>query len=87
MAEIIEPFKSRKGRPPVYPWETWADGQARRLYRGTEDECAAGEKDFHAQLLSFRTMVHRKARDLNMTAQTKINEADGSIQLRFTPKF
>jgi hypothetical protein len=75
MAQIIdEQFESKKGRPPTYPWEEWTDGKTRRLFK---------DDDFNASLISFRTMVHRKARDVGMRAFTKINEADASIQVRF----
>lgn len=76
MAERIESFVSSKGRPPKYPWEEWTDGEARKLYRG---------KDFDADLISFRTMVHRKARDLgpHIGAYTHINKADQSVRVQF----
>ena len=77
MSELIDAIDISKGRPPKYPWEQWTDGQARRLYQG---------EDFDATLESFRTMVHRKARDMNLKAHTKINEADTSIQVQFSPK-
>ncbi len=77
MGEIIEAFSSRKGRPPLYPWDEWSDGRSRRLYRG---------QDFSAELLSFRTMVHRKARDLNKRAETQINAADQTIKVQFLEK-
>lgn len=85
MAERIESFESRRGRPPKYPWDEWTDGEARRLYRGTADEVSAGTKDFEADLISFRTMVHRKARDLghHVGANTHINKADQSIEVQF----
>jgi hypothetical protein len=93
MAEVIEPFESRKGRPPKYPWtaddanalgseEHWTDGKSRRLRRG---------RDFDADLISFRTMVHRKAREMSsptaegpkVGAYTHINKSDQSIEVRF----
>jgi hypothetical protein len=88
MAQVIDqPFESRKGRPPKYPWtaedaqtlghgEHWTDGKTRVLRRG---------HDFEADLISFRTMVHRKARDLgaHIGAYTHINKADQSIKVRF----
>jgi hypothetical protein len=77
MGEIIDSVDISKGRPPKYPWELWTDQKARRLHQG---------KDFDATLESFRTMVHRKARDMGMRAHTKINEADSSIQVQFLPK-
>lgn len=85
MSEKIAPFESRRGRPPKYDWAQWTDGEARRLYRGTAEEVKAGKKDFEADLVSFRTMVHRKARDLgpHVGAYTHINKADQSIEVQF----
>lgn len=83
MSEIVPPFKSARGRPPKYPWDLWSDGKAHKLYRGTADEVSAGIKDFEADLISFRTMVHRKARDLDMRANTHINKSDQSIKISF----
>lgn len=77
MSQIIDTFTSRKGRPPKHPWDEWTDGQSRRLYKG---------RDFSSELISMRTMIHRKARDLGMNAYTHINEADQSIQVRFYTK-
>jgi hypothetical protein len=74
VAELIDTFESKKGRPQVYPWESWTNGESWRLHHG---------EDFQANLISFRTMVHRKARDMGLKAYTKINEADASIQVRF----
>lgn len=75
--DVITDFQTQRGRPPKYDWQHLTDGQARRLYKDT---------DFDAELHSFRTMVHRKARDLGMKAHTKINEADLSITVQFQPK-
>ena len=77
MSEVVSDFTPQRGRPPKYDWEQLTDGKARRLYQG---------EDFDAGLYSFRTMVHRKARDLGMKAHTKINEADSSITVQFLPK-
>jgi hypothetical protein len=74
MGVILENFQSQRGRPPKHDWDRLTDGKARRLYRGV---------DFDAQLPSFRTMVHRKARDLGLRAHTSINEADASIVVEF----
>jgi hypothetical protein len=85
MSEITPQFEPRKGRPPKYPWSLWCDGKSRKLYRGSEAQVQSGEYDFNADLISFRTMVHRKARDLgpHIGAYTHINKADQSIQVRF----
>jgi hypothetical protein len=85
MATIVSTLEPRKGRPPKYPWEEWCDGKSRKLYRGNDEQVTKAEADFSADLISFRTMVHRKARDLgsNIGAYTHINKADQSIQVRF----
>lgn len=77
MAELVPDFEPQRGRPPKYDWGYLTDGKARRLFKGT---------DFDAELYSFRTMVHRKARDLGLRAHTKINEADASITVQFLAK-
>jgi hypothetical protein len=74
MADVIAEFESKKGRPPIYPWDQWADGKARRLYRG---------QDFFATPVSFRTMVHRRAHDMGLHAYVDINKADDSVKIRF----
>ena len=71
--------RSRQGRPPKYPWELWTNGATHNLKRG---------RDFDAELHSFRTMVHRKARLIGdqlgeYGAYTHINEADQSVKIRF----
>lgn len=79
-------FKSRKGRPPKYPWERWTNGRTHRLFKGSSEQREAEPlKYFEADLISFRTMVHRKARDLgaHIGAYTNINEADQSVTIRF----
>lgn len=82
---MSDPTKSR-GRPPELPWEVWTDGTERRLYKGTEAEVLAGDKDFKAELTSLRAMVHRKAREMgpHIGARcTNLNKADESIKVQF----
>jgi hypothetical protein len=74
MPEIIPEFSSKKGRPPKYQWDEWADGKSRRLYK---------DQDFACELISMRTMIHRQARLMGLRAYTHINEADQSIKVRF----
>lgn len=85
MSKVIDKFESRKGRPPIYPWEKWTDSKSRVLRRGTEEAVADGQADFAASLVSFRTMIHRKARDLgaNVGAFTSIDEKEQAIKVRF----
>ncbi len=74
MAQLIPNFKSNRGRPEIYPWQEWADGQARKLYQG---------QDFDANLTSMRTQIHRKARSLGLRAYTHINEHERAIEIIF----
>lgn len=83
VGQIVSKFESSKGRPPKYPWDLWANGKAWHLRRGNREEIDSGDKDFEAELISFRTMVHRKARDLDLGAKTHINRADHSIKVQF----
>ena len=50
MSETINKFESKRGRPPKHPWNSWADKKARKLYKGTAEEVARGDKDFEADL-------------------------------------
>jgi hypothetical protein len=36
VAERIDSLTPLRGRPPVYPWETWMDGSAWRIRRGVD---------------------------------------------------
>lgn len=78
LTETIDDAKM--GRPPKYPWHKWADGRRHTLQRG---------KDFDAELVSFRTMVHRKAREMSpfdqprIRAKTKINWRHESVKIIF----
>jgi len=83
MAESINKFESKRGRPPKHPWDSWADKKARKLYKGSAEEVSSGQKDFQADLISFRTMVHREARLRGLRAFTHINKADQSIRIQF----
>lgn len=74
MSELIPNFKSNRGRPEIYPWDDWADGQARKLRQG---------EDFNAGLMSMRTMIHRKARSLGLRAYTHIDENAKVIDVMF----
>jgi hypothetical protein len=74
MSEVIPNFKSNRGRPELYDWAAWADGQARKLRQG---------EDFNAGLLSMRTMIHRKARSLGLRAFTHIDDVNKVIDVMF----
>lgn len=60
---ILQEFPHHLGRPPIYPWDEWTDGQIRELRQGVH---------FHSQATSFRTLVHRTAKDYGLKAKTSI---------------
>lgn len=66
---ILSEFPNHIGRPPIYPWDEWTDGQIRQLVQGVH---------FHSQANSFRTVVHRTARNRGLTARTSISK-DGTV--------
>lgn len=63
MAEITPNFVfERPGRPNKYPWEEWADGQARTLTRGA---------DFDCEVEAFQNAVYVWARRHGLKGQTQ----------------
>lgn len=64
----------RRGRPPLYPWESWFDGDIHVCYMG---------RDFQTAPSSFRALVHRAANSRGMKAETKIDPEAGSVSFRF----
>lgn len=75
MANVIEEFPRRhRGRPPIYDWDTYSDGQNWVCYQGT---------DFQTSPTSFRALVHRTANSRGMKAQTIINKEDKSVAFHF----
>jgi hypothetical protein len=77
MGIVLERFEKRKGRPRKYDWDTLADGRPRQLTHG---------EDFDATLYSFRTMLHRKAKELDMRVATRIIPEDDAIQFQFSKR-
>jgi hypothetical protein len=74
MADIISDFRSNKGRPALYPWAEWADGQSRKVYRG---------QDFFCSLVSMRTMTHRKAHEFGKKVHVLPLPAEDALCIRF----
>ena len=72
MAKILAELPGRRrGRRPLYPWDEWLDGQARRLEHGADFTSSAG---------TLRTAVHKAAARRDMTAQTVIDGSDLLVQ-------
>lgn len=53
MGDVIESFpRRRRGRPPIYDWDSLFDGQIHVWHQG---------EDFKTSPVSFRALVHRTA--------------------------
>lgn len=74
MAEIIDNFKSNRGRPNLYPWSEWSDGQSRRLTQGI---------DFFSSLPSMRTQIHRRAKQLGLRAHVRPEPENNALLVYF----
>lgn len=75
MASVVQDFPRRhRGRPPIYDWDKYADGQVWICKQG---------QDFDTSPVSFRALVHRTANARGMKAETTINKRDQSVTFRF----
>lgn len=59
MAERIDTFKARTGRPAIYPWEQWLDGSAWRIRKGV---------DFQIPVTSMAAIIRQRAEREGMWA-------------------
>jgi hypothetical protein len=76
MAEIANDFVfARTGRPSLYPWDEWSDGQTRIVERFV---------DFHCAMDSFTNHVHTWARRHGFRARTQ-TVAVNRIAIRMEP--
>lgn len=64
----------RRGRPPLYDWDRYFDGEIHILYQGT---------DFQVSPQSFRALVHRTANSRGMKAETRLDKNANSVAFRF----
>lgn len=77
MGHTIDQFpRRRRGRPPLYDWESYFDGQIHVLYQG---------RDFNPSPQSFRALVHRTAaaKGVGWKAETQIDKNNNSVSFRF----
>jgi hypothetical protein len=75
MATTVQEFPRRhRGRPPIYDWDKFSDGQTWVCRQG---------QDFNITPVSFRALVHRTANARGMKAETTINKRDQSVTFRF----
>lgn len=74
MAQRIDPFKPRSGRPAIYPWPRWADGSAWRIERGA---------DFEIPAANMAAVIRSRAHSLGLRATARV---DGdAVEFRFLP--
>lgn len=70
MAEILENYDFRgQGRPNIYPFDEWFDGQVWKVYQGV---------DFNCTLTSMRVTLRSAAKKRGIKMQTSIR-ADAVI--------
>ncbi len=74
MATILKTFpETTRGRPAVYPWESWFDGRIRHLKKGA---------DFHCTPKAFEDLARRTARKRGVQIRLVINAKVGSVILQ-----
>jgi hypothetical protein len=66
-------FPATQGRPQVYPWDEWTNGEIWDLDYG---------RDFFCEPKSFRTLVHRTAQVYGLRARTKFG-SDKKVIISF----
>ncbi len=72
MSKTLSSFPKRhRGRPPLYPWDKWTNGEVYELTQG---------EDFKTNPASFRALVHRTAKSRGLAAQTTIRKNQVVIQ-------
>lgn len=74
MSEVVKSFEGRQGRPPLYPWEHWMDGEIHKLFKGS---------DFNGDPKSFRVGAHRTAKNYGLKVHTEIVDDGEAILLEF----
>lgn len=74
MSEVVKEFEGKRGRPPVYPWEDWMDGEIHKLYKG---------EDFNGEAKSFRVSAHRTAKSYGLKVHTEIVDDGEAILIEF----
>lgn len=79
MSTTLKEFpRRRRGRPPLYDWDSLFDEDIHVFYK---------DKDFNITIESFRALVHRTANarveDGPWKAQTQIDKNSKSVAFRF----
>lgn len=79
MSEIVQEFtKKRRGRPPLYDWDSLFDEEIHVYYKGI---------DFQTNIESFRALVHRTASTRTeggpWRTETRIDRNQQSVEFRF----
>jgi hypothetical protein len=66
--------KRRAGRPPIYPWDKWTDGQTWRVTFG---------EDYFVATQHFRNMLHGRAKTLGLLVETSVMTGESAVTFRF----
>jgi hypothetical protein len=74
MSEVVTSFEGRQGRPPLYPWGSWMDGEIHKLFKNV---------DFNGQPTSFRVGAHRTAKNYGLKVHTEIVDDGNAILIEF----
>lgn len=75
MAQTIADLpRRRRGRPPLYDWDLYANGDNWVCRKGV---------DFQTSPTSFRALVHRTATARGLKAETFIDKTAETVSFRF----
>lgn len=71
MAKVLKDFNfgsaGKRGRPALYPWGEWLDGQVRRIEPG---------KDFGCTAATMLTQIYNKSKALDGKAHVHVEKKD-----------
>jgi hypothetical protein len=73
MAERIDKLSPLRGRPSVYPWSDWTDGQARRIHKGV---------DFPTDAFTMRSVITAHASRNGLRVHTRVPN-DATVEFQF----
>lgn len=77
-------FTMRQGKRK-YDWESWTNGSAWELHRGTREEVENGEADFAVDVKIFRQEVYTHASKNGLKIRTDILSEDVIVIQAYDP--
>lgn len=66
----------KPGRPPIYPWETWTNGEQWEVTQG---------EDFQSSVRSFRVLLYVTARARDLRVTVRVARASNVVTFQFFP--